>query len=68
MEWHGWQIKDSLGEDVTVGVCEFPDRKQPCLYIEKGVNIEPLAYFKTKGKAEKFLLLLDIIARSKEVS
>jgi len=69
MEWHGWKIKDSLGESTTLGVCEFPDRKTPCLYAQNGADfsIEPLAYFRTAEKAQKFLDLLDIIATNQGV-
>jgi len=43
------------GKNEILGVGVFPDRKRVCLYHGGEGWIEPLAYFTTEEKAQKFM-------------
>ena len=40
--------------DTSIGITHLPDRKRPCLYIQEGGVLYPVAYFTREDFAEKF--------------
>lgn len=48
-----------------IGVGSLPGRKRPALWVERGVRVEPLAYFRDRTAMETFLSL-QVVARLPE--
>lgn len=59
-EYHGYAIPDS-GEALHIGT--LPDRKSPCLYIRRGNETRPLAYFRSEEDAIEAQESLDDLLR-----
>jgi len=49
-------------QDVTIGVMSIPYRVNKALYIMRGNNVTPVAYFKNNRQAREFEKILDSIA------
>ena len=58
------QFKDKTSIEMHVGT--FPDRKNPCLYMMIDNICIPLAYFKSKNKADYAETMLNSICGDKK--
>lgn len=58
-DWHGWRVGD-----VTYNVGHYPTRKGVVLYRSRGIESEPVAYFRSEEQARDFLGWLDKLAHT----
>ena len=63
-DWHGWKIQDGL----SLRIGKLPGREQVALYFEDkdSARIVPLAYFRSRDRAEDMMRLLDKWTYSEE--
>lgn len=50
-------------DSVEFGVTKLPNRKSKCLYLARGAQLEPVAYFRSDEDAERFNRALECILK-----
>lgn len=55
-------MKKLKTQEVTIGAYQFPDRKLPCLAVQKGTNVLICGHFNSIENAEYFMdTLIDMV-------